>query len=730
MTQRYNIAGYVRISVDEEQDRDNTSIENQKSIIADFVSYKFSGSILEFYEDRDRSGYTFEQRPGYQEMRKNLVQGTEQILIIKDFSRFSRRNSRGLVELEDLRDQNVRIISIGDNIDFPNDDDWLKIQFQFLINELPVTDTSKKVKSVVKRRQEDGKWICAAPYGYIFNQKKEFEIIPEEADVVRMIFNLYNEGWGYKRISNHLTDENIPTPRMSERTRREAQGLESQRPASNIWSIPSIQGILDNDFYIGTLRQGKYSRKKINGKEVKQEEEKQLIFEKNHEPIVDFPTFAMTKALRERRATTHYRGTKIYDNRYSGILTCGDCNSPMVSTSKSVGGYRCGTYHKRGLKGCTSHHIREDFLDFTVNCYIEKLMTSSKAMLDQLNQDIENEKEDVAETERSAENLSKILEDLQEELKATKRQHIRDVMKKPEQEDELDEMYGEMEDELLSRISGIKHQIELSLDKRNNIIQVNRVVKTALDIFQEILSKDHPDRRDIDFIVEEITVYEDRLDVKLRADIDSILRSGTLSQKKNIVTEFPQEELAENFSQGTVNNSQLATTLVQTATKHRDKVYRVNVISKGDPLEIYTDRDGGVIFKKYSLVGEMTEFATELCEALHKTAGKTAVITDRDSCIAVGGGSKKELKERHISPELEQLMEGRQIYQYRAGGEPVPTCAEDDELFVTTAAPILSEGDVLGCVLFTGEDKNNAGTELEYKLAQNISLFLGRHMEG
>lgn len=98
------------------------------------------------------------------------------ILIVKDFSRFSRRNSRGLVELEDLRDAGVRIISIGDNIDFPNDDDWLKIQFQFLINEMPVTDTSKKVRSVVKRRQEEGRWLCAAPYGYILNKQQVFEV--------------------------------------------------------------------------------------------------------------------------------------------------------------------------------------------------------------------------------------------------------------------------------------------------------------------------------------------------------------------------------------------------------------------------------------------------------------------------------------------------------------------------------------------------------------------------
>ncbi|MCI7018286.1 MAG: recombinase family protein [Clostridiales bacterium] len=111
-------------------------------------------------------------------MRRGLTSHRYGILVVKDSSRFSRRNSRGLVELEDLRDAGVRIISIGDNIDFPNDDDWLKIQFQFLINEMPVTDTSKKVKNVIRRRQVDGKWLCAAPYGYIINKQKEFGIVP------------------------------------------------------------------------------------------------------------------------------------------------------------------------------------------------------------------------------------------------------------------------------------------------------------------------------------------------------------------------------------------------------------------------------------------------------------------------------------------------------------------------------------------------------------------------
>ena len=118
MTETFNIAGYTRISVDDELDRDNVSIENQKAIIEDFVKTQFPGSSLTFFEDRDRSGYTFEQREGYQKMREGLMSHKYDILIIKDFSRFSRRNSRGLVELEDLRDAGVRIISIGDTLTF------------------------------------------------------------------------------------------------------------------------------------------------------------------------------------------------------------------------------------------------------------------------------------------------------------------------------------------------------------------------------------------------------------------------------------------------------------------------------------------------------------------------------------------------------------------------------------------------------------------------------------
>ena len=131
LTLTQEIAGYCRIFVDEELDRDNTSIENQKKIIEEFVKAKFPKCKLSIYADRARAGCPCEQREGYGQLRKKLMNGNISVLIVKDFSRFSRRNSKGLVELEDLRDAGVRIISIGDAIDYPTYNDWTARHFRF-----------------------------------------------------------------------------------------------------------------------------------------------------------------------------------------------------------------------------------------------------------------------------------------------------------------------------------------------------------------------------------------------------------------------------------------------------------------------------------------------------------------------------------------------------------------------------------------------------------------------
>jgi len=722
---KIEVAGYCRISVDEELDRDNTSIENQKDIISHYVKKQFPKCKLTFYEDRDKSGYTFEQREDYQRLRKRMIDGEIKILIVKDFSRFSRRNSKGLVELEDLRDAGVRIISIGDSIDYPTFDDWINIQFRFLVNEMPVTETSKKIRNVIKRKQEDGQWLCSVPYGYIISNMKrqEISVVPDEADIIRKVFELYNNGWGYKKIANYLTDLKIPTPRMKEKQRAEERGDECKIKAKPEWSIITIQGILTNDFYIGTFRQNKYTRKNIHGADVKNEKSEHFVFEKHHEAIIDYQTWAYTQEQLKSRTTTHYRGVKKYDNVYSGFLVCGECKEPMFSMSRGdmAPAYVCGTYHKRGLKGCTSHHIRTDFLDGCLKDYVKMVKENSQDMMKQLEEAIAKESESVVENDNLIQILTDKIEVAKEELKATKKRKVRDIARNPQDEELIEETYAEIEQELTDRIYGLQNQLKTNSDKRNDIIQVNRVAKTVMQIFDNILNKDKLEKSDISFIVEKIYVHENRdIKIELKSDIDTLLKSGIL----------PNMEVSANFNLDSID-SLLTTQYTQKVRNQRAKVYTVNVISSGDPLEIFTDREGEIILKKYSPIGEMSLFAKQYADSLGQVSGCTVCITDRDQVIAAAGSGKKELIEHSVSRQLESLMTEREtLSAVKESKNFIPIVNDQQEDYTAQVIyPVICEGDVIGSVILLSKEQRAQMGETEQKLAGVAAGFLGRQME-
>lgn len=159
------------------------------------------------------------------------------------------------------------------------------------------------------------------------------------------------------------------------------------------------------------------------------------------------------------------------------------------------------------------------------------------------------------------------------------------------------------------------------------------------------------------------------------------------------------------------------------------EIRRTLHIKESDPLEIFTDKDGAVIFKKYSPMGELSDFAAQICESLHKTTACISAVCDRDSVLTVAGGGKRELQEKTISAELEQMLESRRLYQFEQGQTAIPVLAGDDKYTVAVAAPILSEGDVLGGVLFLTEKGGAPVGEVEVKLAQTVSMFLGKQME-
>ncbi|WP_461247738.1 stage V sporulation protein T [Treponema sp. R6D11] len=161
------------------------------------------------------------------------------------------------------------------------------------------------------------------------------------------------------------------------------------------------------------------------------------------------------------------------------------------------------------------------------------------------------------------------------------------------------------------------------------------------------------------------------------------------------------------------------------------EIRRTMRIREGDPLEIFTNHDGEVIFKKYSPIGELTEFATQYAESLSKTANRPTVITDKDSIIAVSGASKRELSDKKVSRELEEIMRSKQAILVEPTADDTVPIVEDNEKYkASVICPILSEGDSIGTVVFL-DSEENAGKpgEVESMLAQSAAGFLGKQME-
>ncbi|MCI1931765.1 MAG: stage V sporulation protein T [Clostridia bacterium] len=160
------------------------------------------------------------------------------------------------------------------------------------------------------------------------------------------------------------------------------------------------------------------------------------------------------------------------------------------------------------------------------------------------------------------------------------------------------------------------------------------------------------------------------------------------------------------------------------------EIRRTLRIREGDPLEIFTDREGEIILKKYSPVGELGTFAKEYAETLAQTAGHITCIVDKDQIIAVSGGPKKDFIEKHISNALEECINSRHIITAKRNESNFVPVLEDDVEDVYNyqlIAPIISEGDVLGAVVFLSHDKKMG--EVEGKLAQTAAGFLGKQME-
>ena len=157
------------------------------------------------------------------------------------------------------------------------------------------------------------------------------------------------------------------------------------------------------------------------------------------------------------------------------------------------------------------------------------------------------------------------------------------------------------------------------------------------------------------------------------------------------------------------------------------EIRRTMRIREGDPLEIYTNAGGEVIFKKYSPIGELADFAVHYAEALAKGTNLPVIICDRDHCVAAAGISKKEVIERRVTPSLENIMEERRCVSY--GKENAFQALEGVKRNIRVGVPIINAGDVSGAIVLIEDEEGSDASETDVKLATVAATFLGSQVE-
>lgn len=163
------------------------------------------------------------------------------------------------------------------------------------------------------------------------------------------------------------------------------------------------------------------------------------------------------------------------------------------------------------------------------------------------------------------------------------------------------------------------------------------------------------------------------------------------------------------------------------------EIRRTLRIREGDPLEIFTDHDGEVVLKKYSPIGEIASIAKDYTDSLYRTLGHVALISDRDAVVSASGTSKREYMEKPLSPEVDQILQSRQMQMMNLGegARMVPVTGDDrtDNYSAQIIAPILADGEIIGGLILLSRETGVQMNEIDKKVAETTANIVGRQME-
>lgn len=335
----YNADAYYRLSKEDGDKAESDSIVNQKALVREFLKVHPDIQIYKEWVDDGYTGVNFE-RPSFQAMLEDIKSGKVNCVIVKDLSRFGRNYIEAGRYIEKIFPYlGVRFIAINDNIDTDtaaSASDELLIPFKNLINDAYCRDISIKVRSHLDMKRENGQYISPfAPYGYKKSTQNKNQLVIDEkaASVVRQIFKWKIDGMSSARIADKLNQLGIPTPIVYKHMNGEALHCEFQKKSDSKWMANSVNRILENEIYTGTLVQGKTSSPNYKIRKRTRKAKKDWIRCENcHEAIISAEDFDLVKRVNKQDTRVAPDEQTLY--LFSGIVKCGHCGGNM--TRKTV----------------------------------------------------------------------------------------------------------------------------------------------------------------------------------------------------------------------------------------------------------------------------------------------------------------------------------------------------------------------------------------------------------
>lgn len=395
----YSVAIYVRLS-DEDSNKkckedESQSIVNQKSLLRDYCRER-NWEIYDIYVDENYSG-TDSTRPAFNRMLKDCEAGLVNLVLCKTQDRFSRDSTIANQYIHDkFIEWGVRFKSVADNIDTNDQSTKKSSQISSLTQEWYCEDTSNKIKSVLKNKRENGQFTGSfAVYGYVIDpdNKNHLLVDPEAAETVKLVFDLYTQGYGYRGIVQELNNRGIPNPTLYKKQHGSKfyNANIQESPNKGYWTSSTIYTMIRQETYIGTLVQGRTCNVSYkNHKRIKVDKSEWIKVQNAHEAIIDMDTWYKT----QERLASRVRTSPVTNivNPLSGKVKCAVCGAPMkrdvyYNKARTIQyyGLTCATY-KTGAMNCANvHRISgrelEAFIVDQINALIQKYCSTDDIVI-------------------------------------------------------------------------------------------------------------------------------------------------------------------------------------------------------------------------------------------------------------------------------------------------------------------------------------------------------------